>query len=81
MSTRNINPVQVLVVFEHFHVRHYCSMTICHSYRNPVSEHIHAAKGKQHKKAFECLADSIDSDNEPSNGSYVRLHNRQQENQ
>ena len=77
MSTRNINPVQALFVFEHFHLRHSYGKTICHSCRNFVIEHIDAAKVKQHEKAFEWLADIADSDDEDkdnykvSDSSYI----------
>ena len=74
VSTRNINPVQALFVFEHFHLRHSYGKTICHSCRNFVIEHIDAAKVKQHEKAFEWLADSDDEDKDNykvSDSSYI----------
>ena len=46
VSTRNINPVQALVVFEHFHLRHSYGKTICHPCRNSAIGHIDAAKVK-----------------------------------
>ena len=55
VSTRNINPAQALIFFEHFHLRHSYGKTIFHSCRNSVAEHIDTAKNKQHKKHSNAL--------------------------